>query len=71
MPKFIKLILILFIGIIVFNKKIVSYYYVNKLSSWVERPVKIESLKFNYSGYLEINRIEILDSNKNYYQNNC
>ena len=64
-----KICLILFITIIFFNKKIVSYYYVNKLSSWVERPVKIESLNFKYSGYLEIKGIEILDSNKNYYQN--
>lgn len=64
-----KICLILFVTIIFLNKKIVSYYYVNKLSSWVERPVKIESLSFKYTGYLEIKDIKIQDSNKNYYKN--
>ena len=52
-----------------FNKKIVSYYYINKFSNWVERPVKIKKLNFNYTGYVKIEDIEILNYDKNYYQN--
>ena len=69
MSKFIKLILILLIGIIVFNKKIVSYYYVNKFSRWIERPVLIDNVNFNYSGLIEIKKIQVLNINKFYYKN--
>ena len=67
-----RLTLIFFIIIsilIFFNKKIVSYYYINKFSNWVERPVKIKKLKFNYSGYVKIEDIEISNNNKNYFKN--
>ena len=63
------IILILISILIFFNKKIVSYYYINKFSNWVERPVKIKKLNFNYSGYVKIEDIEILNYDKNYYQN--
>ncbi len=69
MSKIIKLLLILLIVIIFFNKEIVKYYYINKFSNWVERPVKIEKLNFKYSGYIEINKIQILNSSQNYYKN--
>lgn len=69
MTKIGKIILIFIITIIFFNKKIVSYYYIHKLSNWVERPVMIEQVKFKYSGYIEIKNIEILNSNRNYYRN--
>ena len=55
--------------LIFFNKKIVSYYYINKFSNWVERPVKIKKQKFNYSGYVKIEDIEISNNNKNYFKN--
>ena len=64
------LIALIIISILIFfNKKIVSYYYINKFSSWVERPVKIKKLKFNYSGYVKIEDIEISNNNKNYFKN--
>ena len=64
------LIALIIISIFIFfNKKIVSYYYINKFSSWVERPVKIKKLKFNYSGYVKIEDIEISNNNKNYFKN--
>lgn len=62
-------ILILISALILFNKKIVSFYYMNKFSNWVERPVKIEKLNFNYSGQVKIKGIEILNHEKNYYKN--
>ena len=63
-------IILIFISILIFfNKKIVSYYYINKFSNWVERPVKIKKLNFNYSGYVKIEGIEILNYDKNYYKN--
>ena len=66
----ITLIVLIIISILIFfNKKIVSYYYINKFSSWVERPVKIKKLKFNYSGYVKIEDIEISNNNKNYFKN--
>ena len=55
--------------LIFFNKKIVSYYYINKFSNWVERPVKIKKLNFDYSGYVKIEEIKILNYEKNYYKN--
>ena len=63
------IILIFFSILIFFNKKIVSYYYTNKFSNWVERPVKIDTLNFNYSGQIKIEGIEILNNNENYYKN--
>ena len=66
----ITLIVLIIISILIFfNKKIFSYYYTNKFSNWVERPVKIKKLNFNYSGYVKIEDIEILNSNKNYFTN--
>ena len=63
-------IVLIFISILIFfNKKIVSYYYIKKFSNWVERSVKIQKLNFNYSGYVKIEDIEILNNDKNYYKN--
>ena len=64
------LIALIIISIFIFfNKKIVSYYYINKFSNWVERPVEIKKLKFNYSGYVKLEDIEISNNNKNYFKN--
>ena len=68
MSRITVIILILISILIFFNKKIVSYYYIKKFSNWVERPVKIKKLNFNYSGYVKIEDIEILNYNKNYYK---
>jgi len=66
----ITIIFIIFISILIFfNKKIISYYYINKFSTWVERPINIKKINFNYSGYVEIEGIEILNHNKNYFEN--
>ena len=69
MPRITVIVLIIISILIFFNKKIVSYYYINKFSNWVERPVKIKKLEFNYSGYVKIEDIEILNNNKNYFKN--
>ena len=69
MPKITVIVLIIICILIFFNKKIVSYYYINKFSNWVERPVKIKKLEFNYSGYVKIEDIEILNSF--YYDRNA
>ena len=69
MSRITVIVLILTSILIFFNKKIVSYYYINKFSNWVERPVKIKRLNFNYSGYVKIEDIEILNYDKNYYKN--
>ena len=66
----ITVIVLIIISILIFlNKKIVSYYYTNKFSNWVERPVKIKKLNFNYSGYVKIEDIEILNNDKSYFKN--
>ena len=66
----VTVIVLIFISILIFfNKKIVSYYYIKKFSNWVDRPVKIKKLNFNYSGYVKIEDIEILNNDKNYYKN--
>ena len=66
----ITVIILVFISILIFfNKKIVSYYYINKFSNWVERPVRIKKLNFNYSGFVKLEGIQILNYDKNYYEN--
>ena len=67
MSKLFKIFLSLILIIFIFNKKIISYYYVKKFSSWVERPVEISHLNFEYSGLVEIEDIRILNSNESYY----
>ena len=62
-------VLIIISILVFFNKKIVSYFFINKFSNWVERPVKIKKLNFNYSGYVKIEDIEISNNNKNYFKN--
>ena len=69
MLKFIKIIAVLLIVALFFNKKIISYYYVNKLSTWVERPVSVKNIKFDYSGFVELNEIQIKNSKDLYFQN--
>ena len=69
MAKFFKIFLIFLLVIIFFNKKIVSFYYTKKFSKWVERPVKIESIDFKYSGLVEIKNIEINNKDAAYYKN--
>ena len=69
MSRITAIVLIIFSILIFFNKKIVSYYYINKFSNWVERPVKIKKLNFNYSGYVKIEEVEILNYDKNYFKN--
>ena len=69
MSRITVIALIIISILIFFNKKIVSYYYINKFSNWVERPVKIKKLEFNYSGYVKIEDIEISNNNKNYFKN--
>ena len=69
MAKIFRIFLILILIIFIFNKKIISYYYLKKFSSWVERPVQISHLNFEYSGLVEIEDIKILNSKENFYQN--
>ena len=69
MAKIFRIFLMLILIIFIFNKKIISYYYLKKFSSWVERPVQISHLNFEYSGFVVIEDIRILNSNENYYQN--
>ena len=69
MSKFFNIFLLSVLVIFIFNKKIISYYYVKKFSNWVERPVEISHLNFEYSGLIEIEDIKILNLNESYYQN--
>ena len=67
MSKFFNIFLLSILVIFIFNKNIISYYYVKKFSSWVERPVEISHLNFEYSGLVEIEDIRILNSNESYF----
>ncbi len=69
MSRIFAIIFILISILIFFNKKIISYFYINKFSNWVERPVKIKKLNFDYSGHVQIEGIEILNNEKNYFNN--
>ena len=69
MKKFIKVFLLFILLITIFNKKIIVFYYVNKFSKWVERPVEIENVNFKYSGSVEIEKIKIENLDKLYQKN--
>ncbi len=69
MTKFIKILLIFTIIVIFFSKNIISYYYLKKFSKWVERPVKIESIDFKFSGIVELKNVEINNNSYINYKN--
>ena len=69
MLKLIKGLFILLLVIFLFNKNILSFLFVKKFESWVERQVKIEKIYFDYSGLVIIEKLKVLNSNQNYYDN--
>ena len=69
MSNITRVSLLFLIILIIFNKKIVSYYFLKKFSSWVERPVLINEVNFDYSGNVQIKDIKILNLNEQYYEN--
>ena len=69
MSKLIKGLFILLLVIFLFNKNILSFLFVKKFESWVERQVKIEKIYFDYSGLVIVERLKVLNSNQNYYDN--
>ena len=69
MSKVIKIFLLLFIVLLIFNKKLITYYYTYKLSKWVERPITFNEFNINYPNSLEVTGIKIKNSNKFYNKN--
>ena len=69
MSKLIKGLFILLLVIFLFNKNILSFLFVKKFESWVERQVKIEKIYFDYSGLVIVEKLKILNSSQNYYDN--
>ncbi len=69
MSKTIKIFLFLLIILLVFNKKLITYYYTYKLSKWIERPVVFDKFNINYPNLLEVTGIKIKNSNKFYNKN--
>ena len=69
MSKLIKGLFLLLLVIFLFNKNILSFLFVKKFESWVERQVKIEKIYFDYSGLVIIEKLKVLNSNQNYYDN--
>jgi len=67
--KLIKILLVFLLVILLFNKNILSFLFVKKFESWVERQVKIEEIYFDYSGLVIVEKLKILNSNRNYYDN--
>ncbi len=69
MSKLIKGLFILLLVIFLFHKNILSFLFVKKFESWVERQVKIEKIYFDYSGLVIVEKLKVLNSNQNYYDN--
>ena len=69
MSKTIKIFLFLLIILLVFNKKLITYYYTYKLSKWIERPVVFDKFNINYPNLLEVTGIKIKNLNKFYNKN--
>lgn len=64
MTKVLKIIFILLILLLSFNKKIISFYYLNKFSNWVEREVTYKELNINYPNTLSVIDLKILNNNE-------
>ena len=69
MSKLIKGLFIILLVIFLFNKNILSFLFVKKFESWVERQVKIEKIYFDYSGLVIVEKLKILNSSQKYYDN--
>mgnify|MGYP006111109399 FL=1 len=69
MSKTIKIFLFLLIILLIFNKKLITYYYTYKLSKWIERPVVFDKFNINYPNLLEVTGIKIKNLNKFYNKN--
>ena len=69
MSKLIKGLFILLLIIFLFHKNILSFLLLKKFESWVERQVKIEKIYFDYSGLVIVEKLKVLNSNQNYYDN--
>ena len=54
---------------IIFNKQILTFYYKNKLSKWVERPIHFKKVKINYPNNFEIEEIQIKNRDRYHYAN--
>ena len=48
MAKFKKIFFLIIILIFVFHKKLITIYYVNKFSNWVEKEIVYDKIYINY-----------------------
>ena len=64
MSKIFKIILTLILILIIFNKPIITFYYTNKFSKWVDREVTYKDIKIDYPKSLIIFDLKILNEEK-------
>ena len=64
MSKLYKIILTLILIFIIFNKPIITSYYTNKFSKWVEREVTYKQIKIDYPNSLIVLDLKILNEEK-------
>ncbi len=69
MSNIYKLVIIVFLSLIIFNKKIITYYYTKKLSKWIERPILYNKISIDYPNNIEIEGIKIKNTG-NFFHNN-
>ena len=64
MSKPFKIILTLILILIIFNKPIITFYYTNKFSKWVDKEVTYKRVKIDYPNSLIILDLKILNEEK-------
>ena len=69
MSKVIKIFFLLLIVVLIFNKKLITYFYTYKLSKWIERPIAFDKFRIDYPNSFEVTGIKIKNPNKFYNKN--
>ena len=69
MSKLIKRFIHIISNISISQEYIIVFILLKNSKSWVERQVKIEKIYFDYSGLVIVEKLKVLNSNQNYYDN--
>ena len=66
MSNIYKLVIIVFLSLIIFNKKIITYYYTKKLSKWIERPILYNKISIDYLEIRDEKKLKIITTKKKF-----
>lgn len=67
MIKSLKIFFLIIILILIFHKKLITVYYANKFSNWVEKEITYDKIDINYPNLVQIHNIKIKNSDEFQY----